>query len=331
MRFVLNLVIASLLLAACGGGAETLTVYSGRSEELIGPLLDDFTENTGIPVEVRYGGSAELALLIDQEGDRSPADVFISQSPGAIGFLAEKALLQPIAADTLSLVDPAFRNSDGQWIGLSGRVRVLVYNSELVEVADLPTSVFDLTDPALAGQVALAPANGSFQDFVTAMRRVSGDDATLAWLEGMAANNSPEYANNSSIVQAVARGEVPMGLVNHYYNFRALAEDPGLSSENHYFTGDDLGGLVIVTAAGILDSSDTQEDANMLLEYLLGPSAQQFLTEETFEYPLASGVAAWEGLPPLGDVAGATLDFDSLGGGLERTKELIDASGLEGQ
>ncbi len=331
MRFVLNLVIASLLLAACGGGAETLTVYSGRSEELIGPLLEDFTEDTGIPVEVRYGGSAELALLIDQEGDRSPADVFISQSPGAIGFLAEKALLQPIAADTLSLVDPGFRNSDGQWIGLSGRVRVLVYNSELVEVADLPTSVFDLTDPALARQVALAPANGSFQDFVTAMRQVSGDDATLAWLEGMAANNSPEYANNSSIVQAVARGEVPMGLVNHYYNFRALAEDPGLSSENHYFTGDDLGGLVIVTAAGILDSSDTQEDANMLLEYLLGPSAQQFLTEETFEYPLASGVAAWEGLPPLGDVAGATLDFDSLGGGLERTKELIDASGLEGQ
>ncbi len=330
MRLILLLLIGALTLSACGSSPDPLTVYSGRSEELIGPLLDDFGDDTGIPVEVRYGDSAELALLIDQEGDRSPADVFISQSPGAIGFLAERDLLQPIGADTLDLVDPAFRNANGEWVGLSGRVRVLVYNTELVAPADLPTSVFDLTDPAYEGRVALAPANGSFQDFVTAMRQAQGDDATAAWLEGMAANGSPEYANNSSIVQAVARGEVPMGLVNHYYNFRALAEDPSLPSQNHYFPGEDLGGLVIVTAGGILDASDRQNDANALLDYLLGTSSQGFLTEETFEYPLATGVAPWEELPPLGDIAGATLDFDSLGGGLQRTKELIDASGLEG-
>ncbi|MDH3607039.1 MAG: iron ABC transporter substrate-binding protein [Acidimicrobiia bacterium] len=330
MRYVIGLLIASLAMAACGGAGDPLTVYSGRSEELIGPLLEDFTEDTGIPVEVRYGGSADLALLIDQEGERSPADVFISQSPGAIGFLAEREHLAPIAAETLELVEPSFRNADGRWIGLSGRVRVLVYNTDLVDAAELPASVFELTDPAYEGRVALAPANGSFQDFVTAMRQVQGDDATLGWLEGMAANNSPEYANNSSIVQAVARGEAPMGLVNHYYNFRALAEDPGLPSQNHYFAGEDLGGLVIVTAAGILHASTSQDDANTLLEYLLGESAQQFLSEETFEYPLAMGATPWEGLPPLNDIGGATLDFDSLGGGLERTKELIDASGLEG-
>lgn len=331
MRWLVVSILMAIVMVACGSnGTDTLTIYSGRSEELIGPLLEDFTEETGIAVEVRYGGSADLALLIDQEGDRSPADVFISQSPGAIGFLAERSHLRPVPDEVLDLVDDSFHNADGLWVGVSGRVRVLVYNADLVDPSDLPGSVFDLTDASFRGRVGLAPANGSFQDFVTAMREVRGDDATLAWLQGMEANDSPEYANNSSIVQAVARGEIPMGLVNHYYNFRALAEDPNLPSRNHYFSGEDLGGLVIVTAAGIIEGTEAVDEANALLEFMLGEQAQLFLSEETFEYPLATGAPTWEGLPPLVDVAGATYDFDRLGGGLERTKELIDASGLEG-
>lgn len=329
MRRIIFVIALLLVVGACGSDQQTLTIYSGRSEELIGPLLEDFTEATGIEVDVRYGGSADLALLIDQEGSRSPADVFISQSPGAVGFLAERDHLQAAPLDVLERVEPAFRNADGLWVGLSGRVRVLVYNQNLVQPEQLPTSVFDLTNPEYAGLVGMAPANGSFQDFVTAMRSVEGDAATLAWLEGMEANNSPGYANNSSIVQAVARGEIPMGLVNHYYNFRALAEDPSLPSANHYFSGDDLGGLVIVTAAAVLAASDATDEASALLEFLLDDEAQRFLSDETFEYPLATGIEPWEGLPDLGDVAGATYDFDELGGGLERTKELIDQSGLE--
>ena len=328
-RPLIGLVLLAIVLGACGGAEQTITVYSGRTENLIGPLLEEFTEETGIGVAVKYGGSDELALLITEEGDRSPADVFISQSPGAIGFLAEADRLASLDSAVLDRVAAEFHNADGRWIGLSGRVRVLVYNTDVVDVAELPASVFDLTDPAFAGQVGVAPANGSFQDFVTAMRELHGDAATLAWLEGLEANRAQTYANNTAIVQAVGRGEVSFGLVNHYYNLRVRAEDPGAPSENYYFPDGDIGSLLIVTAAGILESSDSPEAASELIEFMLGVPAQTFFSRETLEYPLASGVAASGDLPDLATLNVATYDFDRLGGGLGRTKELIDESGLE--
>src|SRR5690606_16321628 len=195
----------------------TLTVYSGRNEELIQPLLDDFTEETGIGVDVRYGDSADLALLIEEEGGNTPADLFISQSPGAVGYLAEQGRLADIGEDVLGLVDEGDAAEDGTWVGLSGRVRTLVYNTDLVDPATLPDSVLDLTDEEYAGQVALAPTNGSFQDFVTVLRVELGEDEAQAWLDGMAAGDPPTFDGNTAIVEAVGRGEVPMGLVNHYY------------------------------------------------------------------------------------------------------------------
>ena len=321
----------ALGLGACGdGGSDTLTVYSGRTENLIGPLLDDFTEATGIDVEVRFGQSADLALLIDQEGDRSPADVFISQSPGAVGFLAEADLLRPIGDDALELVDPAFRSASGRWVAMSGRVRVVVYNRDLVDPGDLPTSVFGLTDERYRGQVAVAPANGSFQDFVTAMREIHGDDATAEWLEGMADNDARTYPKNSAIVQAVGRGDVPMGLVNHYYNYRELAENPGAPSVNYFFPDGDVGSLLIATALGVLESTDDADLADDFVEFMLGEQAQRFFSEETLEYPIAASVAPAADLPPLSSIEVATYDFDRLGGGLERTRELINDSGFEG-
>ena len=323
------LIVLGLVAGSCGGSDDVITVYSGRTSNLIGPLLQDFADSTGIDIEVRYGQSADLALLIDQEGDRSPADIFISQSPGAVGFLAGKGKLRPIGDEVLGLVPAEFRNGDGMWIGISGRVRVIVYNRDLVNPSELPASVFELTDERFRDRVAVAPANGSFQDFVTAMRETHGDDATLAWLEGLVANDARTYANNTSIVQAVGRGDVPMGLVNHYYNFRAKAEDPGVASENYYFPDRDIGSLMIVTAIGVLSTSDVPELADQLVEFMLGEEAQRFYSEKTFEYPLAAGVAASSVLPALSSIGVATYDFDRLGGGLERTKELIDESGLE--
>jgi iron(III) transport system substrate-binding protein len=206
---------------------------------------------------------------------------------------------------------------------------VLVYNTGLVDPASLPDSVFDLTDVRYDGRIGVAPANGSFQDFVTAMREVHGDDRTLEWLQGLEANNAETYANNTAIVQAVGRGEVPFGLVNHYYNFRVQAEDPGVPSENYFFPNGDIGSLLIATAAGVPDSSDNIDLAYRLVAFLLGPAAQTFYGQETLEYPLAAGVPASPALPALSSLNAATYDFDRLGGGLERTKELIDVSGLE--
>ena len=327
-RVLMILAVASILAASCGGSdPDSLVVYSGRTENLVGPLFEAFTEETGIAVQVRYGQSADLALLIDQEGDNSPADIFISQSPGAVGLLAENELLVALSDATLGLVSEDFRNASGEWVGLSGRVRVLVYNSNLVDGGSLPESVFTLADTEYQGRVALAPGNGSFQDFVTGMREIHGDDATLDWLSALESNGAVTYANNSAIVQAVARGEVEMGLVNHYYNLRALAEDPALPSLNHFF--DDVGSLIIITAAGVLGSSENSESAEELIRYLLGPEAQQFFSDETFEYPLANNSEANAVLASLNDLQTVTYDFDSLSGGLARTTELIDVSGLE--
>jgi iron(III) transport system substrate-binding protein len=327
---VAALLVIALLTASCAGDNDTITVYSGRTENLIGPLLDGFADTTGVDVEVRYGQSADLALLISQEGERSPADVFISQSPGAVGFLAGEGMLRPLGDQVLSLVDPGFRNNDGLWVGMSGRVRVIVYNSELIDPEDLPESVFDLTDERFRGQVAVAPANGSFQDFVTAMREVHGEEVTLEWLQGLVENDAQTYANNTSIVQAVGRGDVPLGLVNHYYNYRAKAEDPEVPSENYFFPDTDIGSLLIVTALGVIETTDNPGLADRFAEFMLGEEAQRFFSEQTFEYPLATGVEPSSELPPLSSIDVATYDFDRLGGGLERTKELIDESGLEG-
>ncbi len=324
--------LAALLLVglpACSSGNDRLVVYSGRSEELIGPLLERFSDETGVKIDVRYGDSPELALLIDQEGDASPADVFISQNPGAVGFLDQQGRLKPLPPDVVRRVPAQDHAEDRTWVGLSGRVRVLVYNTELVSEDDLPRSVLDLTAEQYRGEVAVAPTNGSFIDFVTAMRSELGDDQAREWLEGMADNDSPTYANNNAIVAAVGRGEVPMGLVNHYYNLRAKAEDPGVPSENWYFPAeDDVGSLLIVTTASKLGTTDRDDDAEELVEFLLSEEAQRFFGEETFEYPLVEGVAPPSEVPKLAELSVTRVDLDELGSGLRATQDLIDESGL---
>jgi iron(III) transport system substrate-binding protein len=318
------------LLGGCSGGDERLTIYSGRTANLVAPLLEQFADETGISIDVRYGDSGDLALLIEQEGDRTPADVFLSQSPGALGFLDQAGLLGTIPDDVLGLVDERFAPDDGAWIGLSGRVRVLVYNTDDVDESELPASVFDLADEAYAGRVGIAPTNGSFQDFVTAMRADAGDDATLEWLEAMHDNGNPTFANNNAVVQAVARGEVEMGLVNHYYNERQLAEDPDSPSANHLFAAGDIGSMVLTTGAAVIKGTDLTEEAARFIEFMLGEEAQTFFSEETFEYPLAAGVAPFiEGLPPLEEIAAPEVDLRSLGGGFARTRELIEEAGFE--
>jgi iron(III) transport system substrate-binding protein len=225
-------------------------------------------------------------------------------------------------------VEPAFEDDDGRWVGVSGRQRVLVYNEDMVDEADLPTSVLDLTAPAYRGNVGLAPSNGSFQDFVTAMRQLEGEDVAKEWLEGMAANDSPTYANNNAIVEAVGRGEIPFGLVNHYYNHRFLAEDPGLPSRNHRFEAGDIGGLVIPSSASVLASSDRQEDAQRFIAFLLEKASQEYFAEETFEYPLADGVPAAEGVPPLSSLQPPPGEQPDELGDIATTGKLIAEAGL---
>ncbi|HWN20736.1 MAG TPA: iron ABC transporter substrate-binding protein [Gaiellaceae bacterium] len=323
------LALCTAFLASCGGGRDALTIYSGRSENLVGPLLEQFAEEQDLAIDVRYGDSTDLALLLAEEGDRTPADVFLSQSPGTVGFLAERGALAPLAPDTLEAVPSQFESASGLWLGVSARRRVLVYDSEQVSPSELPQSVFELTEPEYRGRVGVAPSNASFQDFVSAMRQVEGDERTEDWLSGMAANDAPTYANNNAIVEAVSRGEIPFGLVNHYYNERFLAEDPGLPSRNYVFPDGDLGSIPLVTTVSVLAGSERTEDAQRFVEFLLSPEAQRFYSEETFEYPLAAGVEPAAGLEPLADDVELPYDIEELGAELESTARMIADSGLE--
>lgn len=271
------LLLALTVGAACGGddGDESLTVYSGRSESLIGPLLAQFEDETGISVSVRYGSTTEMTTTILEEGGNSPADVFIAQDTGGLGAVQNAGLFEPLSQDILDQVDAKWRSDDGGWVGLSGRARVLVYNNQSLTPADLPGSILDLTDPQWSGRVAWAPTNASFQAFVTALRIQHGEDVARDWLEGMIANDVATYEGNRPIVEAVAAGEVEVGLVNHYYLHGFLADHgESYTARNHYMDAGDTGALVGVAGGGILASSDNKDAAVRLIEFLLSDEAQ---------------------------------------------------------
>ena len=247
---------------AAAANGTPLTIYTGRTESLVGPLLEEFSEENDVAIDVRYGDTNDLALLIGTEGDRSPADVYWGQSPGRDRLPGREGAARAAPGRTCApWCSEEFADSDGRWVGTSGRQRVLVYNADEVAEADLPDSVFDLTGPAYRGKVGLAPTNGSFQDFITAMRDLEGEEVAAKWLKDMKANDAQTYANNNAIVEAVGRGEIPFGLVNHYYNHRFLAEDPSLPSRNHEFAAGDIGALVIPSTASVLAASDKPEEA----------------------------------------------------------------------
>jgi iron(III) transport system substrate-binding protein len=310
-----------------GGDDAELVVYSGRNEELVGPLIDRFEEESGISVEIRYGDTAEMAAQILEEGDNSPADVFFGQDAGALGALAAEGRLRPLEASQLDLVAPGLRDDQGQWVGVSGRSRTVVYNTEQLTEADLPASILDFTDPAWKGRLGWAPTNGSFQAFVTALRVLEGEDGARAWLEGIKANDVVAYDNNIAVVEAVAAGEIDAGFVNHYYLHRFLADDPDYPAANKIYGGGDPGALVNVAGVGILDTADNLDPAAAFVDFLLSVEAQSYFAEETFEIPLADGVQPAPGVPTLDQLQPPDLDLNDLDD-LAGTLELLASVGL---
>ncbi len=263
---------------------------------------------------------------------RRPPTFSSRSPPGPSATSTERGLLGTLDDAVLERVPEQFHAGDGSWVGFSGRQRVLAFNPEIIPEDELPASVLDLTGEEWSGRIGIAPSNASFQDFVSAMRLELGDEATNEWLEGIAANDPVTFANNGAIVAAIGRGEVDVGLVNHYYVYQALAEDPDFPGRNHNFAADDIGSLVIVTAASVLAGADHPDEANELVQFLLSEEAQRYFTDETFEYPLATGIEPAEVLPDL-DLAAASdidLDFDDLGVDLETTRDMIRDAGLEG-
>ncbi len=299
---------------ACGGNGGTLTVYSGRSETLVNPLLEQFISESGVEVRLKYASSPSIAGTMLEEGENTPADVVFLQDPGSLGNLAVAGLLADLPPDILDRVQPGFRSPTGQWVGTSGRARTVVYNTSMIDPqTDLPRSILDFTDPAWKGRIGWAPGNASFQAFLTAFRLKWGDESARAWLEGIQANEAVLFPNNTSTVAAVARGEVDVGFVNHYYAERFLREEgPDFQARNHFLSDGDPGALVLVAGAAITKQTDNREAAEQFLEYLLSETAQRYFAETTREYPLAAGVQPGGELPPLESLEPPDVDLGAL-------------------
>lgn len=308
----------------------SLVIYSGRDEELVQPLIDDFEAATGVDVEVRYGNSAEMAAQILEEGDNTPAEVFFAQEVGAVGAVTKAGLMSDLPTEVVEQVEERFRPKDGTpWVGITGRSRVIVYNPDLVD--EPPDGVMDLTDPAYEGQVAWVPGNASFQSFITAFRVSHGEDAARQWLEDMQANGvDGSYEKNGEVLEAVNAGTVAIGLINHYYWARALPEAGGVDnmpSKLIFPSGDDPGALVNATAAGVTVNGADNPAALEFIEFLLSEEGQTYFTTETFEYPVVAGVPDPEGIPPLEELEGPDIDLTDLDS-LEETQALLTDVGL---
>lgn len=322
--------VSALTFGACSDDdtGPSITLYSGRNEALVQPIIDQFIADTGIEVEVRYGDTTELAGVLLEEGDNSPADLFFAQDAGALGAVSDEGLLMELPQQLLDLVPARFRADNGQWVGLSGRSRVVVYNTDELTEAELPDNIEAFTDPAWDGRIGLVPTNASFQSFVTAFRLIEGEDSARAWLEGIQDNNPTVYPNNGAAVEGTANGEVDVAFVNHYYLFQFLAEQgDDFSARNHFLSGGDVGALVNVAGAGILESSDHKEDAQSLVEYLLSTIGQEYFANKTYEYPLIAGIPATDGLPPLDSLEPPEVDLSNLDD-LAGTISLLQETGL---
>ena len=307
-----NYILPVLLLLTVIGAvhAETLTVYSGRSKSLVEPIIKQFEQETGIEVKVSYANTTQLAVTLLTEGDKSPAALFWAQDAGALGAVSKKEMFEKLPESILGQVPSDFRDANGLWVATSGRARVLSYSPERVKMEELPQSVFDLVQPMWKDRVGWAPTNASFQAFVTALRMQVGEKRTEEWLRGMKANGVKKYAKNTPIIEALAAGEIDLGLPNHYYLLRFKKGNSSYPVAQTFFKAGDPGNLVNVAGIGVLKSSDNKAAAVRFVEFLLSPKAQQYFTSDVFEYPVIEGVIPNANLLPLSELLELAPTFD---------------------
>lgn len=325
----LGMVAAVVSLSACGGGGSSadLTLYSGQHVQTMTKLVQDFQKRTGTDVELRPGSEASLANQLLREGSASPADVFVTENPPALTAVERKGLLAPLPPATLAKTPSRFNPPKGDWVALSARSAVLVYNPDKVKLADLPQHLTELAAPKWRGQVAYAPAESDFHPLITALGKLQGPDAVKTWLKGMKTNGKV-FDGNVAVIMAVNRGEAPVGIIDHYYYYRAR-EELGASkmhSELHYFAPKDAGALVDVSGAGVLKSAPHAKLAQRFVDYLVSKPAQEIIaTSSSYEYPLGSGVTTKRDIKPFSELKPPDVSVEDLGDGRGALRALQDA------
>ena len=326
------LVVATAF-AGCSGGSgsgTTITLYSGQHEETTQALVASFEKQSGIKVKVRSADEDVLTAAIEQEGSRTPADVFFTENSNWLAQLDERHLLAHAAAAALAPIPTADSASDGDWVGISARVSVMIYDPAKLTASQLPTSILDLADPKWKGKIELAPSETDFWPLVSSVARSKGDAAALAWLAGLKANagSNGNVPDNETITSDVSQGRTELAVINHYYYYRLQAE-VGASNVHAalaYFAPGDPGYVLDVSAGGVLASSKHQAAAQSFLEFLTGQAGQTILAHsDSFEYPLNAAVAANPVLPPLSGLHPSSFTVNELGDGLDAKKLLQQA------
>jgi iron(III) transport system substrate-binding protein len=318
-----------VVLPACGSSSSeadnAVTLYSGRIAPIINPAIKQYEEASGVDVRTRFGDSPALAATLTEEGKNSPADLFFAQDAGSLDAVEKQDLLLELPADILEMVPKQYRSATGHWVGVTGRSRIIAYG-EKVQESELPDSPLALTDKKWKGRVGWAPTNASLQGYITALRLVEGEDVARKWLEGMVANDVQVYDSNIPVRDAVAKGEIDIGLINHYYVAEAVAEDPDYPVKAH-FPPDDLGSLINVAGVGVLASAgEDKEHALDFVRQMLSRETQTYFADSSKEYPLAAGVKAPAELTPLADIPAPRVDLAKLGD-LQGTLKLMRDTG----
>ncbi len=316
------LATAALLMIAmtgCGSSGPSITVYSGQHVQTTAALVAAFERATHIQVNVRSNDEAVLASQIDAEGSNSPADVVYTENSPPLQYLQERHRLAALPAATLAATPARYNSPAGDWVGVSARVSVLVYNTHLLTPAQLPTSALALAQPRFAGKLALAPGETDFQPIVTAVARAYGSAAALRWLQALKANASGHiYPDNESLTDAVNRGDAAIGIINQYYWYRQRAQvgASNVDSAIAFLAPHDPGYVVDVSGAGVLSSSAHRTDAERFVAFLVSKEGQTIIAHsDSFEYPIASGVTFGPGQTPLSALAPDPIGLATLGDG----------------
>jgi iron(III) transport system substrate-binding protein len=316
------LVVLSSLLTACGSSSSSgssITLYSGQHVQTTDALVAGFEKQTGITVNVRSDDEDTLTDQIVTEGGRSPADVIYTENTPAMQYLSDKGRLAKVDPSTLAQTPSKFNSPSGDWVGVSARVSVLIYNPSLISADDLPTSVLQLADSRYKGKLAFAAGETDFQPIVTSVDRTYGTAATLNWLDGIKANAGDNvYPDDETIADEVNRGQVAFGVVNQYYWYRMRAEigSSNMHSKIAYFAPGDPGYVLDVSPAGILKSSSHQADAQKFLAYLVSTAGQEIIAHSiSYEYPIASGVTTTQPETPFDQLQPNPISIPELGDG----------------
>jgi iron(III) transport system substrate-binding protein len=329
------LALTAGLLAGCGssssGSHGSITLYNGQHEQTTDSLVEGFEKQTGIEVNVRNDDEDTLADEIVTEGSHSPADVVYTENSPALAYLQGKGLLAPVDPSTLAHTPSKYNSPQDDWLGVSARVSVLIYNPSLIGSSELPKSVTELADPKYGGKLAFAAGETDFQPIVSSYARTYGEAAALKWLEAIKSNaGSHVYPDNETIADEVNRGAVAFGVVNQYYWYRMRAElgASNVPSKIAYFAPRDPGYVLDVSSAGILKSSKHQADAQKFLAFLVSRQGQEIIAHSiSFEYPIASGVSTAAPETPFDQLQPNPITIPELGDG-STAIALLRKSGL---